>query len=30
MNQKSSESSQDLTGPHQDGQYYFGRIMDGF
>ena len=27
---KSFESSQDLSGLHQDGEYYSGRIMDGF
>ena len=27
---KSSQSSQDLSGPHQDGEYYTGKIMDGF
>ena len=30
MDQKSSQSSQDLSGPHQDGQYSSGRIMDRF
>ena len=30
MDQKSSQSNQDLSGPHQDGQYSSGRIMDGF
>ena len=30
MDQKSSQSSQDLSGPHQDGQYSSGRIMDSF
>ena len=30
MHQKSSLSSQDLSGPHQDGEYYSGKIMDGF
>ena len=29
MHQKSSQSSLDLAGPHQDGEYYSGRIMDG-
>ena len=27
---KISQSSQDLSGPHQDGEYYTGKIMDGF
>ena len=27
---KSSQSSQDLSGPQQDGQYYSGKIMDVF
>ena len=30
MDQKSSQSSQDLSGPHQDGQYYSRGIVDGF
>ena len=30
IHQKSSQSSQDLSRPHQDGQYYSGRIMDVF
>ena len=30
MNQKSSYSSQDLSGPHHDGEYYSGKIMDVF
>ena len=30
MDQKSSQSSQDLSGPHQGGQYSSGRIMDFF
>ena len=30
MHQKGSKSSQDLSGPHQDGEYYSGKIMDGF
>ena len=30
MDQKSSKSSQDLSGPHEDGEYYSGRIMDDF
>ena len=30
MHQKSSQLSQDLSRTHKDGQYYSGRIMDGF
>ena len=30
MDQKSSLLSQDLSGPHQDGEYYSVRIMDVF
>ena len=29
MHQKSSLSSQYLAGPHQDGEYYSGKSMDG-
>ena len=30
IHQKSSYSSQDWSGLHQDGEYYSGKIMDGF
>ena len=30
LHQKSSLSSQELSGPDQDGEYYSGRSMDGF
>ena len=30
MHQKSSQSSQDLSGTLKDGQYHSRRIMDGF
>ena len=30
MYQKSSQSSQELSGPHQDDLYYSGKIIDVF
>ena len=30
IDQKGNKSSQDLSCPHQGGEYYYGRIMDVF